>query len=180
MSFFQAIWTDLREKRLWPIAVGLIAAIIAVPVVLAKSGSKTPSSPAPAIAGGAHPSQDPGLPVISVETSVAPSSLRGLSKHDPFTQQTVTTSTTTTASTSTAATGTGTTGSTGSAGSTTGGGTGTSTVPTHSDDADDPDNADHAAVETEPGLRGADRNPVLPRDGRDYRRERRLQHNRPS
>jgi hypothetical protein len=64
-SFFLGIWQDLREKRLWPAAVGLLAAIVAVPVVLFKpasdgtppsatthKGDNTPTLPVVHVAGG--------------------------------------------------------------------------------------------------------------------------------
>ena len=38
------LWQDLREKRLWPVALLLLAALVAVPVLLAK------------------PAEDPGPP----------------------------------------------------------------------------------------------------------------------
>ncbi len=34
MSFFNSIWADLVEKRLWPIAVALVIALIAIPLVI--------------------------------------------------------------------------------------------------------------------------------------------------
>ena len=37
--FFLDLWQDLREKRLWPVAAGLLIAVIAVPVLLLNSGS---------------------------------------------------------------------------------------------------------------------------------------------
>jgi len=45
--FLLDLWLDLREKRLAPIAILLLAAIIAVPVGLAKGTSSQPA-PAPA------------------------------------------------------------------------------------------------------------------------------------
>jgi hypothetical protein len=45
-NFLSDLWHDLREKRLWPVAVLLLAALVAVPVVLSKP-SETPA-PAPA------------------------------------------------------------------------------------------------------------------------------------
>jgi hypothetical protein len=132
MTVLQAIWSDLREKRLWPVAVALLVAIVAVPVVLAKSAgpSSPPPSPTP---GGANPSQSAKLAVINVQTTSGSGALKGASKRDPFIQQVTSTTTTTTGgSTSTTATGAGSTATTGSSGSTSGGtSTGTGgTVPT--------------------------------------------------
>ena len=45
--FLLDLWHDLKEKRLWPVAVVLLAALVAVPVLLAKP-STAPSAPAPA------------------------------------------------------------------------------------------------------------------------------------
>jgi hypothetical protein len=55
MTTLRTIWTDLVERRLWPVALGLVAALVAVPMVLA-GGAKTPA-PAPVAAGSsiAHP-----------------------------------------------------------------------------------------------------------------------------
>ena len=44
--FLLDLWHDLKEKRLWPVAVVLLAALVAVPVLLAKPSS-APSGPAP-------------------------------------------------------------------------------------------------------------------------------------
>jgi hypothetical protein len=40
------LWHDLKEKRLWPVAVVLLVALVAVPVLLAKPADE-PSGPAP-------------------------------------------------------------------------------------------------------------------------------------
>lgn len=41
-TFVANLWADLREKRLWPVAVLLLAALVAVPVVLKKSSEQPP------------------------------------------------------------------------------------------------------------------------------------------
>ncbi|MEA2429398.1 MAG: hypothetical protein QOF37_3026 [Thermoleophilaceae bacterium] len=63
-TFFIDLWHDLREKRLWPVAVGLVAAIVAVPAILFKpvSDATPPSAPAQKPSGLAT------LPVVTVET----------------------------------------------------------------------------------------------------------------
>lgn len=38
MSFFKSLWTDLVEKRLWPILIVLLLALVAVPVFLGSGG----------------------------------------------------------------------------------------------------------------------------------------------
>jgi hypothetical protein len=62
-SFFVDVWHDLREKRLWPAAVGLLAAIVAVPVVLFKPASDA----APPTTATPHGNQGPVLPVVHVD-----------------------------------------------------------------------------------------------------------------
>ena len=47
MSAFDPILRDLRERRLWPVALVLLAALVAVPVTLSKSGQAAPPPPAP-------------------------------------------------------------------------------------------------------------------------------------
>jgi hypothetical protein len=63
-TFFIDLWHDLRERRLWPVAVGLLAAIVAVPAILFKpvSNATPPSAAAPKPAGVAT------LPVVNVES----------------------------------------------------------------------------------------------------------------
>ncbi len=56
MNTLRNIWADLVEKRLWPVAVLLIAAVVAVPVVLAKSPASDaiPTPVADAVLASAH------------------------------------------------------------------------------------------------------------------------------
>lgn len=63
-TFFIDLWHDLRERRLWPVAVGLLAAIVAVPAILFKpvSDATPPSAAAPKPSGVAT------LPVVNVES----------------------------------------------------------------------------------------------------------------
>jgi hypothetical protein len=62
-SFFIDVWHDLREKRLWPAAVALLAAIVAVPVVLFKPASDA----APPTTATPHGKPGPTLPVVHVD-----------------------------------------------------------------------------------------------------------------
>ena len=43
--FLLDLWQDLKEKRLWPVAVVLLVALVAVPVLLAKPSSAHCFSP---------------------------------------------------------------------------------------------------------------------------------------
>jgi hypothetical protein len=42
-DFVQDTWQDLREKRLWPVAVALVIAIVAIPMLLTKSAAQPPA-----------------------------------------------------------------------------------------------------------------------------------------
>ena len=62
-TFFIDLWHDLREKRLWPVAVGLLAAMAAVPFVLFKPAGDVPLPPTAANNATAPET----LPVVSVD-----------------------------------------------------------------------------------------------------------------
>ena len=118
MNFLQPLITDLREKRLWPVVVVLVGALVAVPVLLAKPAPKPEPAIAATGAGATITSPISGLPVVELSTTPQFSHLPGHGR-DPFTQQTSTTSTSSTASTSTSVSSSsgGTTSTTGSHGS---------------------------------------------------------------
>lgn len=127
MSFLTNMLKELRERKLWPIAIGLIVALVAVPVLLSKKASTNLVTP-PAGAGLPY-STGTALPAISVETAAGASKLAGRARN-PFTPQiAATTSTVASTSPTTATTGAGTAtsgaGATG-AGSPSAGGAGTS------------------------------------------------------
>ena len=63
MSIVQAIIKDLRERRLWPVAIALVAALVAVPVLLMHSAKSVPVPPA--AAAGLPTSLASGGPVVS-------------------------------------------------------------------------------------------------------------------
>jgi hypothetical protein len=104
VSFLRGIVGELREKRLWPVAVVLLAAIVAVPMLLAKSSSGTPVAQVPQTAP--PPSASTSLPALSVQSTPAQSRLTGRAR-DPFPQpgsaHTSTTAVATAASTATTA-----------------------------------------------------------------------------
>jgi hypothetical protein len=82
------IWTDLKEKRLWPVAALLLAALVAVPFVLAKPAVE---APAPAPNALSAPAGTPGAEVLPAELEaakplLATSTLSEFQSKNPFTQ----------------------------------------------------------------------------------------------
>lgn len=55
MTFVRGIWADMKQKRLWPVALALVLALIAIPVVLAKPAPAPPKSPQPLASAGPAP-----------------------------------------------------------------------------------------------------------------------------
>lgn len=87
MSFFKNVLSDLIEKRLWPVAIALVAALVAVPIVL---GGKSDSSGTP-VAGVATPTPAAGAgtsqaEVVSLEEQAAGKVQRKGALKNPFTQ----------------------------------------------------------------------------------------------
>jgi hypothetical protein len=123
-TFLLDLWHDLREKRLWPVAVALLAAMALVPLVLFKGASNeavtgptaTPSGPSEA------------LPVVSIADSKSQvSKLDAFAQKNPFKSMADPTATPGSSGSSSSSGGASTSGgsSTGSGG---GAGTGTSTT----------------------------------------------------
>jgi hypothetical protein len=84
-DLLQDVWHDLREKRLWPIALVLVLAIVAIPAVLTKSAAQPPAS-APVVA---ETETDERVTVQldggGAASSGAGSSLDEFAEGDPFT-----------------------------------------------------------------------------------------------
>jgi hypothetical protein len=143
MSVINNLISDLREKRLWPVAVALILALIAVPVLLSSGGnSNVPVAQVPPVP--AAPASVPALPAVTVTPVPSNARLSGRQR-DPFIQQVKVHSTTSSSGTSksSAAAGGSSASSTGSSaspggssgsssGSTGSGSTGTPTTPSTS------------------------------------------------
>jgi hypothetical protein len=133
MSFLGGILTDLREKRLWPVALGLLVALVAVPMLLSSRAKTTPVAEVPPAGPVAPPAT--AVPAVSITATPGHSRLTGRAR-DPFKQQQQSKTTTTTATTSSTAgkgaatTASSTSGSSGSNGATRSGGTGVATTPT--------------------------------------------------
>jgi hypothetical protein len=88
MSSLRTIWSDLVEKRLWPVAVLLLAGLVAVPLLLARSpadsSETTATTPAAVAAAATAVPTEPAVSVVGESSGSAP--LRGRAK-DPFKQQ---------------------------------------------------------------------------------------------
>jgi hypothetical protein len=69
-NFLSDLWHDLREKRLWPVAVVLLAALVAVPVVLSKPSEEPPPAPPATDARSAPEPRDlKGLATVKLEAT---------------------------------------------------------------------------------------------------------------
>jgi len=88
-NFFSQVFNDLRARRLLPVAVLLVAGLIAAPIVLSKSGDETPA-PAPAPAAKqdqANPQGPEALAQVTLEDALGEgngSSLSSFDSSDPF------------------------------------------------------------------------------------------------
>lgn len=80
-AFFLDLWHDLKQKRLWPLAVVMLASIPAVPLVLSKPADD-PGAPAPAPAVQARAGDQ--LPLVDLEAVPASSNLETFDVENPF------------------------------------------------------------------------------------------------
>ena len=89
----RGLWEDLVESRLWPVAIVLVVALIAVPVVLLKPAKSTP---APPLAPAAADANSPGVAfqaAVSTEgkkSSQIRKDLGSFPRKNPFTPQGIT------------------------------------------------------------------------------------------
>jgi hypothetical protein len=91
MSFFKNVLHDLIEKRLWPVAIALVAALVAVPIVLggSSSSSDTPAVDVAAVTapnGLANHRDVAREQVVSLEEQAAGKVQRAGKVRDPFVQ----------------------------------------------------------------------------------------------
>jgi hypothetical protein len=127
ISPLRALWQDLVERRLWPVAIVLVVALVAVPVLLLKpTKTASPPSPAPAGAGTGSPSLafQPAVSTEGKKSSEIQKDLHSFKQKNPFTPQGLTSAGASGAAGSGTATppATGTAGGTVTSGSSTGGG----------------------------------------------------------
>lgn len=75
------LWDDLRQKRLWPVALALLIAVIAIPVVVMK-----PAEEPPPVESTPEPRQAQATPAVAVLDggSGGASNLGVFGKKDPF------------------------------------------------------------------------------------------------
>jgi hypothetical protein len=85
-SFLRNVITDLVEKRLWPVAVALVAALVAVPILLGGKSEATTPPAAVASASSATPSPTTAAQVVSLEQQAAGKTANEASVRDPFVQ----------------------------------------------------------------------------------------------
>jgi hypothetical protein len=83
MNFARALIRELVDKRLWPIAVVLLVALLAVPVMLGRGGDDPASDDAPPVADA---SADAGATKVPAVTITGPPSVRSRpgQVRDPF------------------------------------------------------------------------------------------------
>jgi hypothetical protein len=89
MRAIRDVWAELVERRLWPVALLLLAALVAAPVLLAKHvpAQQQVASAGPDAPPVGAPAPPPGEPVVSVASGPSGSApLLGRAK-DPFHQQ---------------------------------------------------------------------------------------------
>ena len=90
-SFFRSTLDDLVEKRLWPVAVGLAVALIAIPLLLSKPAGNSEPAPAaatPAVAGGGPLAAfQPVVNTQGKKSSEIRKDLKGFQAKDPFKPQ---------------------------------------------------------------------------------------------
>ena len=90
MSFLKNVLHDLVEKRLWPVAIALVVALIAVPIVLGGSSDAGTAGPdaasLPATNGLANHRDVARADVVSLEEQAAGSVQRAGKVRNPFVQ----------------------------------------------------------------------------------------------
>jgi hypothetical protein len=76
--FILDLWHDLREKRLWPVALVLLAGLVAVPVLLAKPAEDPSPPPAPNTPAVAEKEESGQLTEVTLEETEASGSTLGV------------------------------------------------------------------------------------------------------
>jgi hypothetical protein len=84
MTFLRNIGADLVEKRLWPVALGLLVALVAVPVLLSSSPKDEPAGNEPSAAVASAALNTPKA--VTLDTKAIGRRVRGGSSKNPFKQ----------------------------------------------------------------------------------------------
>jgi hypothetical protein len=84
--FLLDLWQDLQAKRLWPVAAGLLLALVAVPVVLSKSSEAPAPAPVQAVRKAPDPKDLKALASVKLDDAALErgSSLDTFDPSDPF------------------------------------------------------------------------------------------------
>lgn len=80
-DFLLDIWADLKAKRLAPIAIGLVVAMVAMPALLLKGSDASSGGPLPVIAA---PASDGAQVEVAAELAERDSKLDSYKARDPF------------------------------------------------------------------------------------------------
>jgi hypothetical protein len=91
MNVLSTTWRQLVRSRLWPVALLLVAALAAVPFLLARDPEPVPAAPVPGAGSTAKVSDSLGEPVIDPATPEQRSRRRRVlgARKDPFTPEAV-------------------------------------------------------------------------------------------
>jgi hypothetical protein len=84
VTVLRNIWSDLVEKRLWPVALALVVALVAVPVALSRTSSAPEDVAAPPAATSAAATPKPGRAAVTLQTELAGPRKRSGAVHNPF------------------------------------------------------------------------------------------------
>jgi hypothetical protein len=83
-AFALDLWHDLRAKRLWPVAVLLVAALVAMPLVLLRSGSDEPAPAAPQAVAAPSEADEAAIVALADDAGGDSSALEAFDPKDPF------------------------------------------------------------------------------------------------
>lgn len=83
----RSVWDELVERRLWPVLIVLVVALIAVPVVLSKPAKEAqPLPPAPAVTGAGSPALgfQPAVSTEGLKSSQIRKRINSFARKNPF------------------------------------------------------------------------------------------------
>jgi hypothetical protein len=85
----RSLWEELVERRLWPIAIVLVVALIAVPVLLSKPAKEAAPPPLSTGTGAGSPGLafQPAVTTDGIKSSQIRKRLRSFKRKNPFTPQ---------------------------------------------------------------------------------------------